>query len=77
MKNSANNLARKIAAAERERAVWEAGRLAFRTEGAAALNPHSPRSPEHALWADGFEAEREATRVPVWSEEEWYTRHSG
>lgn len=69
MENTANDLADKIAAAERERGMWQAGRKAFREEGAAALNPHSPRSSDHALWADGFDAEREAKRVPVWSGE--------
>ncbi|HEV7436953.1 MAG TPA: hypothetical protein VGO22_19125 [Pseudorhizobium sp.] len=64
------DLAAKIAAAERERVVWAKGRRAFRTEGAAALNPHSPRSSEHALWADGFDAERGAKRALVWSDED-------
>jgi hypothetical protein len=68
MSDVAKDLAAKISAAERERTVWAEGRKAFRTGGIAALNPHSPRSPNHTLWAEGFEAEREATKAPVWSE---------
>ena len=60
------DLAAKIASAEHERTVWEAGRQAFRAEGALALNPHSPHSLDHALWADGFDAERKMNRVPNW-----------
>ncbi|MBC6714688.1 hypothetical protein H9Q09_00620 [Aurantimonas sp. DM33-3] len=60
------DLAAKIAAAEHERAIWEAGRRAFCVEGADAFNPHSPYSPDHALWADGFDAERKEKRVPEW-----------
>ncbi|MEF2553716.1 hypothetical protein VQ042_20595 [Aurantimonas sp. A2-1-M11] len=67
MEDTANDLAEKIAAAEHERTVWEAGRSAFRTEGAAALNPHSPRSSDHALWAYGFDAEWKEKRGPVGS----------
>lgn len=63
----AKDLAAKIASAERERAVWNAGRRAFRDEGAMALNPHAPLSPDHTLWAEGFEAEREATKAPIWA----------
>ncbi|MBB4003197.1 hypothetical protein [Aurantimonas endophytica] len=68
MNDAAKDLAAKIAAAERERTVWAEGRKVFRAGGPAALNPHSLRSPDHALWAEGFEAEREATKAPVWSE---------
>lgn len=77
MGDTANDLAEKIAAAERERAVWEAGKQAFRAEGAVALNPHSPHSPDHALWADGFDAERKVKRVPVWSDEDVTARRDG
>ncbi|MEF2554403.1 hypothetical protein VQ042_24345 [Aurantimonas sp. A2-1-M11] len=76
MEDTANDLAEKIEAAEHERAVWEAGRQAFRAEGAAALNPHSPRSPDHTLWADGFDAERKVKRVPVWADEDGPTRRA-
>ncbi|MEF2554424.1 hypothetical protein VQ042_24455 [Aurantimonas sp. A2-1-M11] len=68
MVDTASDLAEKIAAAECERAVWKAGRRAFRADGAVAFNPHSPRSSEHALWADGFDAERKAKRLPAWIE---------
>lgn len=47
-----------IASAEQERKVWNEGRLAFRADGAAALNPYSPRTSDHALWAEGFAHER-------------------
>ncbi len=60
------DLAAKIAAAEHERAIWEAGRRAFCGEGAGALNPHLAHSPDHALWAEGFDAERKEKRVPEW-----------
>ena len=67
MEDPAEDLALKIAEAERERAVWDAGRKAFRDRGTAALNPHSPRSPDHALWADGFDVERDVNRGTTWS----------
>ena len=50
-----------IRAAARERVVWNAGREAFRRYGTSALNPCSPRSVDHNLWADGFEYERSDT----------------
>ncbi|MEF2554529.1 hypothetical protein VQ042_25085 [Aurantimonas sp. A2-1-M11] len=70
MEIAANDLAKKIAAAERERTVWDAGRRAFRAKGTAAPNPHSARSSDHALWADGFDAERKPKRVPVWIDDD-------
>lgn len=60
------NLAAKIASAEHERAIWQAGRRAFCVEGPTALNPYSAHSPNHALWADGFEAGRQIKRLPNW-----------
>lgn len=65
--DAANDLAAKIAAAERERAVWAEGRKGCRAGGIAALNPYSPRSSDHILWAEGFDAERETTKAPEWS----------
>ena len=62
MDDATHDLAEKIASAERERAVWNAGRKAFHEKGVVALNPHSPRSSDHALWASGFDAERDAER---------------
>lgn len=47
-----------IASAEAERAAWNEGRRAYQDQGVTAVNPHSPRSPNHVLWADGFEHER-------------------
>lgn len=63
MEDPTKELADKIASAERERTVWDAGRKAFRTQGVAALNPHSPHSADHALWADGLDAERERMKA--------------
>lgn len=62
----AQDLAAKIADAEHERAVWEAGQRAYRDEGSAALNPCSPHSPDYGLWAEGFENERSKKRYPEW-----------
>jgi len=54
MVQTTQELARAIASAERERKVWNEGRLAFRADGIATLNPYSPRTSDHALWAEGF-----------------------
>ena len=67
--STAQDLVAKIAAAERERRVWEAGRKAFRSEGSAARNPYSTRSSNHALWADGAAAGCEAKSFPAWCED--------
>ncbi|MCW7545391.1 hypothetical protein N7I30_16445 [Aurantimonas litoralis] len=69
----ANNLASKIAAAERERAAWEAGRQAFRAEGAEASNPYTLHSPDHSLWSEGFEAERRERQMPRWLDAEVFS----
>lgn len=60
------DLAAKIASAEHERAIWQAGRRAFCVGGATAVNPYSAHSPNYALWADGFDAGRQIKRLPYW-----------
>ncbi|MEC5293387.1 hypothetical protein VSX64_21095 [Aurantimonas sp. C2-6-R+9] len=57
-KQTTEQLEEAIAAAEREKAIWTKARMAYRQEGEVALNPYSPRDPEHKIWAEGFAHEK-------------------
>lgn len=63
MQKNVDDLANAIAAAQRERAVWRVGRLAYREKQELALNPFPPGTPEHRLWADGARDERNEMAV--------------